>query len=170
MSHVRKTRTPTSQFEQSVLTSHMEKYFEAPDRSEERCAIVREVLDALQARDRNWTPRSVRLWFNNNRKHCLGGIPAPPEPRPRPRPPPPPIIPPPLGFRPPMPPPCVFQFVPMPMEGAPPPMYWPHPMGPGPYRLAVDIDPLTGLPRNPQQAQPPVQYIAMISYPPPRPG
>jgi hypothetical protein len=73
MSGRRKSRTPTTDYEQSVLIAHIQKFFAAPDRSVARADIVREVRSLLNVQNREWTSRTIRLWFNNNRKHYLEG-------------------------------------------------------------------------------------------------
>lgn len=67
----RKHRTATTAYEQSILVSYIRKFFEFPDRSEERSQLVQEVMVKLNSSARQWTPRAIRLWFNNNRKHYL---------------------------------------------------------------------------------------------------
>jgi hypothetical protein len=71
MSKHRKTRTTTTEYEQSVLAAHIQRFFDAPERSIDRADLVRAVLAALNFDNREWTPRLIRLWFNNNRKHYL---------------------------------------------------------------------------------------------------
>jgi hypothetical protein len=71
MARARKIRTPTTQEEQAILASFIMRFFEAPDRSDERAEIVRQVLAAIHITDREWNARSVRLWFNNNRRTYL---------------------------------------------------------------------------------------------------
>jgi hypothetical protein len=78
MSRNRKARTPTTEYEQSVLIAHIQRFFDAPDRSIDRAEIVQKVLAALNVDNRQWTARLIRLWFNNNRRHYLrGGTPRP---------------------------------------------------------------------------------------------
>jgi hypothetical protein len=88
MSLVRRSRTTTTPFEQSILLAHIERFFRLPARSESRSQIVLRVRGLLSVDGRQWTGRDVRLWFNNNRRHCLNGSPQlakwrpPPPPRP----------------------------------------------------------------------------------------
>jgi hypothetical protein len=49
----------------------IQRFFEVPDRSNARAEIVRQALDALNASEHRWTARTVRLWFNNNRRHYV---------------------------------------------------------------------------------------------------
>lgn len=65
----RKHRTATSPFEQAVLIAHINKFFECEDRSSERGQVVREVMRQINTPNREWTPRAIRLWFNNNKRH-----------------------------------------------------------------------------------------------------
>jgi hypothetical protein len=78
MRGTRKSRTPTSEHEQSVLVAHIRRFFAAPDRSTARSDIVREVQALLNVHNREWTSRTIRLWFNNNRKHYIEGTQTPP--------------------------------------------------------------------------------------------
>jgi hypothetical protein len=71
MSRGRTFRTPTTTHEQAILSSFIHRFFEAPDRSDDRTLIVCQVLSMLSTSDRQWTARSVRLWFKNNRSHYV---------------------------------------------------------------------------------------------------
>jgi hypothetical protein len=163
MSRPRKRRTPTTMLEQNILAGHIERYFETGDRSEQRSAVVRECLESLRAQSQHWTHRSVRLWFNNNRTHYLQTAPPPP--------PAPPVLQlAPLHFSLPMPPPIVYPMMPVGMRPLPPPpplpVFWQVP--PDFSRVIVEIDPETGLPKNPQQQQAHLRSIAVIPFPPPQ--
>jgi hypothetical protein len=68
MDIIRKSRTPTSSFEQLVLSCDIHKFLEAPDRSAGRCRIVGEVLRMLHASTRQCNARSIGLGFNNHRR------------------------------------------------------------------------------------------------------
>lgn len=54
--------------ETKVLQQYIEKFFSFPERSDERTQVVTEVTSLLSEINDRWTRRSVRLWFNNNRK------------------------------------------------------------------------------------------------------
>ena len=57
--------------EQAILTQQIDKYFQLPERSEERSLCVQQVTAQLANINPRWTNRSVRLWFNNNKRTCL---------------------------------------------------------------------------------------------------
>jgi len=59
------------QEELSILINSIEEYFSYPERSEERSKIVSSVTGRLNAINAHWKNRSVRLWFNNNKKTYL---------------------------------------------------------------------------------------------------
>ncbi|EAY09352.1 hypothetical protein TVAG_417740 [Trichomonas vaginalis G3] len=59
------------QQEQEILISSIEKYFSYPERSEQRTQIVQNITHELQKISNRWNNRSVRLWFNNNKKTFL---------------------------------------------------------------------------------------------------
>jgi hypothetical protein len=150
MSGVRKNRTPTTSFEHSLLANHIQRYFETPDRSEQRAQIVREVLELLSGGGREWTHRSIRLWFNNNRRHYFPSAPrsvyiAAPQP----------------GCPSMMPPSFPGPVMTLPIRPLPPgvPVMW-QPMS------AQDVnqpfDPMTGLSRNQHPPYGHVQYIAVF--------
>jgi hypothetical protein len=67
----RKSRTATTSFEQKVFGNYIHRFFAAGERSVERGQIVKAVIEELGPCARKWTDRSVRLWFNNNRKRCV---------------------------------------------------------------------------------------------------
>jgi hypothetical protein len=67
----RRARTPTTAVEQELFYAYIRKFFEAPERSAERADVVRKVLMLLKMESREWTERTVRLWFSNNRKHYM---------------------------------------------------------------------------------------------------
>jgi hypothetical protein len=71
MSSGRKHRTPTTRDELSVLSARINRFFSAPDRSPARAEIVAEAISLLNHCGRQWTSRTVRLWFNNNQQHYL---------------------------------------------------------------------------------------------------
>lgn len=60
-----------SQQEQAILTQTIDQYFQLPERSEERALCVQKVTAQLAEINPRWTNRSVRLWFNNNKRTCL---------------------------------------------------------------------------------------------------
>jgi hypothetical protein len=96
MSRSRKPRTPTTNYEHGILTEQIHRFFAAPARSPSRALVVDQVLELLIVDNREWTARTVRLWFNNNRSHYLNDrLQAEPLPAiplaPRPPPPPPPL-------------------------------------------------------------------------------
>jgi hypothetical protein len=57
--------------EQSILMQSIDKYFQLPERSEERSLVVQSVTGQLAEINTRWTNRAVRLWFNNNKRSCL---------------------------------------------------------------------------------------------------
>jgi hypothetical protein len=57
--------------EQSILMQSIDKYFQLPQRSEERSLVVQSVTGQLAEINTRWTNRAVRLWFNNNKRSCL---------------------------------------------------------------------------------------------------
>ena len=58
---------PTA-IEQFILIQNMDKYFSFPERSPERTKVAEDVASLLRTISGHWSYRSVRLWFNNNRK------------------------------------------------------------------------------------------------------
>jgi hypothetical protein len=60
-----------SALEQSILMQTIEKYFQLPERSEDRSVVVQTVTRQLAEINPRWTNRAVRLWFNNNKRACL---------------------------------------------------------------------------------------------------
>jgi hypothetical protein len=113
MSGRRKARTPTTEYEQSVLAANIRRFFEAPERSTARSDVVREVRNLLNQEHRQWTSRLIRLWFSNNRRHYL------PDPTPIPPPPQAQIF---------IPQPPQYGYVPVNPCGPPFPGLWPPPL------------------------------------------
>jgi hypothetical protein len=60
-----------SEKEQVILMQTIEKYFQLPERSEDRSIVVQTVTAQLSDINPRWTNRAVRLWFNNNKRACL---------------------------------------------------------------------------------------------------
>ena len=58
---------PSSQ-EQSILIPNLRLYFSYPERSPDRSRIASEVSNQLLKHSDHWSIRSVRLWFNNNKR------------------------------------------------------------------------------------------------------
>jgi hypothetical protein len=159
-----KSRTPTTTHEQSILAAHIRRFFDAPDRSPARAEIVRQLAEMLNVAGRHWTPRSIRLWFNNNRNHYLEErhVPAP---RPLPLAPPPPRVIQPIPPYPfPMPPFYPYGYVPISVQPMPPPAMWPPPQ---PIRI---IPQDTANPPQDQSQQGPtaVQYFPLPMFNLPR--
>jgi hypothetical protein len=80
-----KGRTVTAPYEQAILAAHIHQFFQAPERSNARILIVRDVVSILNASTRQWTRREVRLWFTNNKINYIrdavtAGMPPPPPP------------------------------------------------------------------------------------------
>ena len=53
--------------EQKILIYGLHKYFAYPERSRPRNSVAKETSCFLRRFSPHWTPRAVRLWFNNNR-------------------------------------------------------------------------------------------------------
>ena len=76
--------------ESKVLINHLQIYFSHPQRSIQRAQVVQSVVSILAPNNKHWNHRTVRLWFNNNKKVFYHPkAPVPPEPRKEPLPPPP---------------------------------------------------------------------------------
>jgi hypothetical protein len=123
MSPGRKSRTPKAPSEEIILAGQIHQFFQAPDRSQTRSQIVQKVLYLLNVANRQWTERSIRLWFNNNKTHFLG------DGRPQAIPPPLPSMPPPMPlFQVPMPPPYPYGYIPLAFSPMPSPIDWQLPI------------------------------------------
>jgi hypothetical protein len=77
MTDSRSARRPTTKFEWTVLPRYIQWFFQFPDRSSERAAIVEAALTALNNPQGQWMAMRVRLWFNNNRHAYPGPPPVP---------------------------------------------------------------------------------------------
>jgi len=64
----RECRYFPSDNELKVLVCYLQVYFSHPERSLQRSRIVQCVVNALRSINSHWNNRTVRLWFNNNRK------------------------------------------------------------------------------------------------------
>jgi hypothetical protein len=87
--------------ESPILIQYLQIYFSHPERSIQRSQVVQSVVSILSPNNKHWTHRTVRLWFNNNKKvfcHPTSSPAPPPEPRKEP---PPPFSPPRKFFVPP---------------------------------------------------------------------
>lgn len=54
--------------ESQILIHHLQIYFSHPERSMQRSQVVQSVVSLLSPTNKHWTQRTVRLWFNNNKK------------------------------------------------------------------------------------------------------
>lgn len=63
---------PTEE-EKQILIPNLIKFFNSPERSRLRKSIMDETSQTLSSLNpEHWTPKAVRLWFNNNKKHYYG--------------------------------------------------------------------------------------------------
>jgi hypothetical protein len=67
----RPVRILTTPEEREVLSTFINEFFERLERSKGRDEVVRRVCDVLRAANHRWTPRSIRIWFNNNRRRYV---------------------------------------------------------------------------------------------------
>jgi hypothetical protein len=70
----RKNRIATTPFEQMIFASLIHRFFAAEERSVERGEVVKQAMESVRPSGRKWTARSIRLWFNNNKKHYLNDV------------------------------------------------------------------------------------------------
>jgi hypothetical protein len=118
------------------------------------------VLEMLNVAGRQWTARSIRLWFNNNRNHYVQERRVPTQ---RLQPPPPFMqsIPP---YPIPMPPFYPYGYVPIGVQPIPPPAMWPPPQP----IMTIPHDPANP-PQNPGYQGPTiVQYFPLPTFNLPR--
>ena len=57
--------------EMQVLISALQVYFSHPERSIQRSQVVQNVVSVLSPSNNHWNHRTVRLWFNNNKRVFL---------------------------------------------------------------------------------------------------
>ena len=67
----RKKRTQTTSNDQQILAGSIEEFFMYSDRSQERTILVKKLLNLLSKSPNKWTPRTIRLWFNNNKTRYM---------------------------------------------------------------------------------------------------
>ena len=51
-----------------ILVNYLQIYFSHPERSPQRSQVVQQVVSLLSNSNKHWSHRTVRLWFNNNKK------------------------------------------------------------------------------------------------------
>jgi hypothetical protein len=73
-----KGRTMATAADQGIFARHIRRFFQVGDRSPARAETIREALDLLNAEDRHWTARSVRLWFTNKKHYTNDPLSQPP--------------------------------------------------------------------------------------------
>ena len=54
--------------EMPILIHYLQVYFSHPERSIQRSQVVQSVVSILSTKNKHWTHRTVRLWFNNNKR------------------------------------------------------------------------------------------------------
>ena len=54
--------------ELQILVNYLRVYFSHPERSPQRSQVVQQVVSLLSNSNKHWSHRTVRLWFNNNKK------------------------------------------------------------------------------------------------------
>lgn len=57
-----------SEAESEILSKYIVAYFNNPERSAQRAQVVQMVVQILSTYNKHWNQRTVRLWFNNNKK------------------------------------------------------------------------------------------------------
>lgn len=57
-----------SETETNILVNYLKIYFSNPERSVKRSQVVQDVVKILSEMNSHWNHRTVRLWFNNNKK------------------------------------------------------------------------------------------------------
>ena len=57
-----------SEGEMPILVNYLQIYFSHPERSLQRSQVVQQVVTLLSTTNKHWSHRTVRLWFNNNKK------------------------------------------------------------------------------------------------------
>ena len=60
-----------SDSEMQILIHYLQIYFSHPERSIQRSQVVQTVVGILSATNKHWSHRTVRLWFNNNKRVFL---------------------------------------------------------------------------------------------------
>ncbi|OHT15841.1 hypothetical protein TRFO_42243 [Tritrichomonas foetus] len=54
--------------EMPILIHYLQVYFSHPERSIQRSQVVQSVVSILSTKNKHWNHRTVRLWFNNNKR------------------------------------------------------------------------------------------------------
>lgn len=54
--------------EMPILIHYLQVYFSHPERSIQRSQVVQSVVSILSGKNKHWNHRTVRLWFNNNKR------------------------------------------------------------------------------------------------------
>ncbi|EAY21330.1 hypothetical protein TVAG_167050 [Trichomonas vaginalis G3] len=54
--------------EMPILVNYLQMYFSHPERSLQRSRVVQSVVSVLNPTNKHWSHRTVRLWFNNNKR------------------------------------------------------------------------------------------------------
>lgn len=57
-----------SETEMPILVNYLQMYFSHPERSLQRSQVVQNVVSVLAPSNKHWCHRTVRLWFNNNKR------------------------------------------------------------------------------------------------------
>lgn len=57
--------------EMPILINYLQVYFSHPERSIQRSQVVQNVVTMLSPNNKHWNHRTVRLWFNNNKRVFL---------------------------------------------------------------------------------------------------
>lgn len=57
-----------TQEELAILVPKLKEYFQLPERSDERKAVITQTFEEIKdINPTRWTMPKIRLWFNNNR-------------------------------------------------------------------------------------------------------
>ena len=57
-----------SDSEMPILIHYLQIYFSHPERSIQRSQVVQNVVSILSPTNKHWNHRTIRLWFNNNKR------------------------------------------------------------------------------------------------------